>query len=180
MLDAGPSESRRFGFRFDCSRHEEADLITSEVCVVIHAAEGRPVRGAAGAETLVKATGPETGMLLEAFEQVAPEGPGPPRHIHRDCAEIFFVIVGVFRFEVGAETASAMAGTLVFVPKGVAHTYANIGAGPGRLLFWFSPAARMAGYFEELAKLSSGSASEAAIDDIAARHGGEKVRETKT
>ncbi len=154
-------------------------MITSDGCLVVHAADGRPVRGAAGAETLVKATGPETGMLLEVFEQVAPEGSGPPLHIHRDCAETFFVIVGVFRFEVGAETTSVTAGTLVFVPKGVAHTYTNIGAEDGRLLFWFSPAARMEGYFEELAKLPSGSASKPAIDDIASRHGVEMVRAGK-
>jgi quercetin dioxygenase-like cupin family protein len=154
-------------------------VITSEGCVVIHAAEGHPVKGAAGAETLVKATGPETGMRLEAFEQVAPKGSGPPLHIHRDCAETFYVIEGVFRFEVGAEPATATAGTLVFVPKGVPHTYTNVGTTDGRLLFWFNPAARMAAYFEELAMLSPGSRSDRAIDEIAARHGVEMVREVK-
>ena len=154
-------------------------MITSEGCVVIHAAEGRPVKGAAGAQTLVKATGPQTGMLLEAFEQVAPVGSGPPLHIHRECAETFYVIEGAFRFEVGTETPTATAGALVFVPKGVPHTYTNVGAADGRLLFWFSPAARMAGYFEELATLSPGSRSDRAIDEIAARHGTEMVREVK-
>src|SRR5438128_9936657 len=74
-------------------------MSTSDGCVVIQPGEGRAVRGAAGAATLMKADGLQTGKLLEAFEQAAPPGSGPPLHVHHDCAETLYVLDGQFRFK---------------------------------------------------------------------------------
>src|SRR6185312_13333368 len=109
----------------------------------MHSADGVPVSGAAGAPTLVKARAEATGGLLEVFEQVAAVGSGPPRHIHHDCAESLLVLEGTLRFDLGSETTDVSAGGYVFVPKGVPHTYTNIGRTEGRIVFWFTPAGRM-------------------------------------
>ena len=151
-------------------------MITSDGCVVIQPAEGRAVRGAAGAATLMKADGLQTGKLLEAFEQAVPPGSGPPLHIHHDCAETLYILDGEFRFKIGSEAVIAPTGTFLFVPEGVAHTYVNIGPDEGRILFCFTPAADMASYFEELAEFPSGPPSDRVLDDIAARHGVEIIR----
>jgi mannose-6-phosphate isomerase-like protein (cupin superfamily) len=151
-------------------------MITPEGCVVVGPQGGRVARGGGGAETRVKATGPETGGLLEAFEQVSSAGSGPPLHIHHECGEALYVLEGEVAFEVGSEHMTAASGTFVFVPMGVPHTYTNVGLQDARVLFWFTPAARMAGYFEELAELPPGTPGDQTLEDIASRHGVEIVR----
>ena len=147
---------------------------TIDGCIVIAPPDGAAVSGAAGAPTLVKATGSETANLIEVFEQVAAVGAGPPMHIHHECSESIFVIEGELRFQLGADTADVLGGTYVFVPQGVAHTYLNVGTTEGRILFWFTPAARMASYFTELA--ATHDLDSRTLDEIAARHGVEIVR----
>jgi quercetin dioxygenase-like cupin family protein len=149
-------------------------VITVEGCIVMKSAEGATASGAAGAPTLVKAGSEATGGLLEVFEQRAAPGSGPPRHIHHECSESLFVIQGELRFELGAATADVAAGAYVFVPRGVPHTYTNIGDTDGRILFWFTPAARMAGYFVELAAADHLDGRK--LDEIAKSHGVEIVR----
>jgi mannose-6-phosphate isomerase-like protein (cupin superfamily) len=149
-------------------------MITAEGCIVMRPAEGAPVAGAAGAATLVKARAESTGGLLEVFEQVAAGGSGPPLHIHHECAESLFVIEGELRFELGSQVADVSAGAFVFVPKGVPHTYTNTGSTDGRIVFWFTPAGRMADYFAELAATQN--LDEQKVDDIAQRHGVEIIR----
>ena len=151
-------------------------MITSDGCVVIASHQGRAASGGGGAETRIKATGPETGDLLEAFEQVSSAGSGPPLHIHHECAEALYVLEGEIEFDIGSDHVTASAGTFVFVPKGVPHTYTNVRRENARVLFWFTPAARMAGYFEELASLKSSVEGDPAVDEIASRHGVEIVR----
>ena len=138
--------------------------------------EGRLARGGGGARTLVKADARETGDLVEVFEQASSAGTGPPLHIHHECAEALYVLEGEVVFEIGAERVNAVAGTFVFVPKDVPHTYTNLGATEASVLFWFMPAARMAGYFEELSNLPSGVRGAEVLDGIALRHGVEIVK----
>ena len=136
--------------------------------IVVKPGDGESATGAAGAPTLIKATGEATDGLLEVFEQTAAPGSGPPLHIHHRCSESFFVIAGALRFRLGTESADVGPGAYAFVPKGTPHTYLNIGSTDARVLFWFTPAGRMAGYFSEIAR--AGNVDRATLDEIAARH----------
>jgi len=53
----------------------------------------------------------------EIFLQRAPEGTGPPPHSH-PWDESFFVVKGDIDFGIGAESTTALAGTLVQLPAG--------------------------------------------------------------
>jgi uncharacterized RmlC-like cupin family protein len=53
--------------------------------------------------------------------------------------EGFYVVSGVARFTVGHESHDAVAGTLVMVPPGAPHTFANPGDEPAVLLNTFTP-----------------------------------------
>ena len=57
-------------------RIREAGMRTIDGCIVVAPPDGAAVSGAAGAPTLVKATGSETANLIEVFEQVAAVGAG--------------------------------------------------------------------------------------------------------
>lgn len=68
----------------------------------------------------------------EVFLQRGPEGSGPPPHTH-PWDESFFVIKGVVDFGIGAESTTALAGTLVHLPAGTTHWF-RFGKGGGEML----------------------------------------------
>ncbi len=64
---------------------------------------------------------------------------GPPLHRHAEHDEGFYVVSGTARFIVGATAQDAPAGTLVMVPPGTPHTFANVSDHPAVLLNTFTP-----------------------------------------
>jgi mannose-6-phosphate isomerase-like protein (cupin superfamily) len=65
--------------------------------------------------------------------------PGPPRyiaplHVHHHDDEAWYVLEGVLCVQRGDEIVEAQAGSGVFVPRGLKHTYWNPSAEPTRYL----------------------------------------------
>ena len=56
---------------------------------------------------------------------LAPHTDGPPQHRHARHDEGFYVVYGTARFTVGETDYDAPAGTLVMIPPGAPHTFAN-------------------------------------------------------
>jgi len=92
-----------------------------------------------GGLATIKATGKETGGLYTLVEVMDPEGAEAPLHVHHREDEGFWVLEGEITFRIGEQTLKASAGSFVFGPKGVPHTY-RVDKGPARLLFILSPA----------------------------------------
>lgn len=118
----------------------------------------------------VLASGDETAdafALLKTLNE--PPGFGPPMHRHRDSAEAFFVLDGEYLMFIDDEQHACPAGTFVYVPRGVAHTFKVTSSVPGRKLNLFTPAA-MVRFFEELAAAESdGTATPELLSEITAR-----------
>jgi quercetin dioxygenase-like cupin family protein len=70
---------------------------------------------------------------------LAPRSAGPPQHRHARHDEGFYVVSGTVRFTVGETDHDAPAGTLVMVPPGAPHTFANPGDQPAVMLNTFTP-----------------------------------------
>jgi mannose-6-phosphate isomerase-like protein (cupin superfamily) len=70
---------------------------------------------------------------------IAPHVDGPPQHRHAQHDEGFYVVSGTARFTVGDQSYDAPAGTLVMVPPGAPHTFANVSDEPVVLLNTFTP-----------------------------------------
>ena len=70
---------------------------------------------------------------------LAPHTNGPPQHRHARHDEGFYVVSGLARFTVGTESYDAPAGTLVMLPPGAPHTFANPTDGTTVLLNTFTP-----------------------------------------
>lgn len=115
--------------------------------------------------------GARTGHRLGIAEGVvAPRTPGPPQHRHAEHEEGFYVVSGVLRFTVGRDVHDAGAGTMVVVPPGVPHTFANPGDEPVRALTTFTPS-RYVRYFRELRDAyASGNPSPADLAAIMGRY----------
>ena len=77
---------------------------------------------------------------------------GPPLHLHPDQDEVFIVDDGEYRFQCGDAQFLLQAGDSIFLPRGVPHTFRQLGA-TGKLRFLFTPAGRMEAFFEALSRL---------------------------
>jgi mannose-6-phosphate isomerase-like protein (cupin superfamily) len=102
---------------------------------------------------------------------IAPHTAGPPQHRHGRHDEGFYVVAGTARFTVGEESYEAPAGTLVMIPPGAPHTFANDSDEPVVLLNTFTPDLYVQ-YFRDLRDMvASGSQPTAArIADVMARY----------
>lgn len=85
------------------------------------------------------ATGEDTRGQFAMMEQVARRGNVPPRHIHHQEDETFYVVEGEMTFFIGNETIKATPGTMVFAPRHVAHSF-TIDSDQVRILVVVAPA----------------------------------------
>jgi mannose-6-phosphate isomerase-like protein (cupin superfamily) len=100
--------------------------------------------------------GRTTGHRLGVGEiTLAPHTQGPPQHRHARHDEGFYVVSGTARFTVGDTTYDAPPGTLVMVPPGAPHTFANPGEEALVLLNTFSPDLYVQ-YFRDLDQMIAG------------------------
>jgi quercetin dioxygenase-like cupin family protein len=91
-----------------------------------------------------RVTGGEDGLgvtLLADLEQIgvaevrsAPGEVAPPLHVHASHAEAFLLLEGELTFELEDGEHRVEAESCVFVPRGVAHTFAVTGDRPARFL----------------------------------------------
>ncbi len=95
-----------------------------------------------------KAVGEETGGDFGFIEATSPPQAGPPPHVHHREDETFYVLEGELEFMVGDGTVRAPAGTFVHAPRGVPHTYRNVGTTPARHVTTIRPAGFEGFFFE--------------------------------
>lgn len=122
--------------------------------LVIGPGEGQTVDNPAGGGLTYKARAEQTGGALTAWESTAAPGEGPPLHLHVSEHEFMYVLEGRLRFRLGEAEHTAPAGSFTFIPRGLSHTWQNVGDDGARILFGFTPAAPgMERLFERSAEL---------------------------
>jgi len=95
-----------------------------------------------------KVSGQQTDGRVFFMEHVGlTRGGGPPRHIHYEQEEWFYVLEGEVVAEVGEERIRLRMGDAVFAPRQLPHRYIYVAEKPGRLLIAFTPAGQMEAYF---------------------------------
>jgi quercetin dioxygenase-like cupin family protein len=76
-----------------------------------------------GALATVKSSAETTGGRVAVIEHLAPRGSGSPLHVHHREDEWFYVLEGELTFWVGGAVTVAPAGSFVFGPRDVPHTF---------------------------------------------------------
>jgi mannose-6-phosphate isomerase-like protein (cupin superfamily) len=89
--------------------------------------------------TEILATRDQTGGSLGLFRQTVAPKSGPPTHIHQAEDEFFYVVSGEFKVKLGDRIMNAPSQSVMFVPRGAAHTFQNVGTKPGMLLVGVTP-----------------------------------------
>ena len=97
----------------------------------------------AGTTVTAKADGAATGdAFVVAETTLAPGGFEPPLHLHREMAEVLYLLAGRLDVRAGDDHRVAVPGTFVSIPAGVAHTMSVVGDEPVRMLMILSNPAR--------------------------------------
>ncbi|TKA02132.1 cupin domain-containing protein [Actinacidiphila oryziradicis] len=92
----------------------------------------------------------ETNGELSLVEAVVPADAGPPPHTHHGESETFILMDGHLTIEAGDDQYEVEPGGVVYVPKGVRHSFRNSsGTKPARMYFLYTPGG-MDGMFQEI------------------------------
>jgi quercetin dioxygenase-like cupin family protein len=118
-------------------------------------------------------TGEETNGACSAYRVNCQPGDGPPPHVHRRDDEAFYVLDGEFEIMCGERTSTVTAGSFVFLPRNIPHTFRNVGTTTGHLLGIGTPPGHEK-FFEDTDRLSMPPAPEEAVA-VCLRHGIELV-----
>jgi len=86
-----------------------------------------------------KAFSGNTGGRFLVDEAVLAPGEAAPPHRHANLTEVFYVLEGDLRLQVGDEIHPVTAGTFAFSPVGTVHSFANIGQTTARMLIVAMP-----------------------------------------
>ncbi len=110
-----------------------------------------------------KLSGKDTDGQLFIFEHRDQGKGGPPRHVHHEHDEWFYVVKGEYAFEIGDRKFRATAGDSVLAPRHVPHGWACISDEPGTLLTIVSPV----GTFEAFLRETTAHATLPPADEVA-------------
>lgn len=113
--------------------------------------ESRTVFGTRSVD--IKVSPSETNGGLFVVEITDRSKGGPPRHLHHEQEEWFYVVESEYVVEIGDERHRLGPGDSVLAPRRVPHVWAHVGEGTGKLVIVFQPAGRMEAFFGELAKV---------------------------
>jgi len=101
----------------------------------------------------VKVSGSDTNGELAIFEQTSlSQGKGTPLHIHHSQDEIFYVIEGSYKFQVGNDQYELATGDSIFLPRKVAHAWTQLSE-KGKMTVVMQPAGRLENFFINMAAL---------------------------
>jgi quercetin dioxygenase-like cupin family protein len=106
--------------------------------IALHADEGEAL-WFFGTLATIKAGGETTAERVAVIEHVAPRGSGSPLHVHHREDEWFYVIDGAVTFWVGGDVIEATAGSFVYGPRDIPHTFL-VNSSEARFLLVAEPA----------------------------------------
>jgi quercetin dioxygenase-like cupin family protein len=81
----------------------------------------------------------DTNGAVAVVRVFVPAGAGAAPHVHSREDEVFQVMRGHYRFRHGDTEVDAPAGTILFLPKGIPHTFRNVSEEPGEHVLTLVP-----------------------------------------
>lgn len=132
-----------------CSRKGLSMKTGDQKIIHIEAGEGRSLR-VFGEVVTLKVASRQTGGAYSLSEAVVGPTGGSPPHIHHREDECFYILEGTFAFTIEDHAIRASPGSLLYIPKGVMHTYESIIETPGRMLVWQTPGGLCERLYEEV------------------------------
>jgi quercetin dioxygenase-like cupin family protein len=92
-----------------------------------------------GEEVTIHLDGERTAGKITVWTEITPAGGGPPPHYHLNEDETFHVIEGRVSFLLDGKWHEVGPDGTAFMPRGVVHTFKNVGDQPSRMLISTTP-----------------------------------------
>jgi quercetin dioxygenase-like cupin family protein len=108
--------------------------------LIVHPGKASVYDHIGGEKITILLSAKDTGGALAMFIDDIPPGGGPPRHIHHNEDETFYILEGELEMQVNEDMFTARPGTSVFLPRGIPHTFGNLGTQPVKTLTLLTPA----------------------------------------
>ena len=113
--------------------------MTPEVAPIALAPEEGEALWAFGFLATVKASSETSHGRVAVIEHLGPRGAGTPLHVHHREDEWFYVLEGELTFWVGGQVVKAPAGSFVYGPRDIPHTF-SVASETARFLLVTEPA----------------------------------------
>ncbi|MCW3039911.1 MAG: cupin protein [Solirubrobacterales bacterium] len=97
--------------------------MTSTIAPIFHGPDQGEAIWFLGQLATIKASAEATGGRVGVSETLAPRGTGSPLHVHRNEDEWFYIMDGELTFWIDGQVIVAPAGSFVYGPKDVPHTF---------------------------------------------------------
>ena len=136
---------------------------------VVRDAEGKPVNVLGDHQVLKLAAGDTNGRVT-AIVQNNPPNTRIPKHVHANEDEVFHLLEGEMEFEVGSQTVTLKAGDLIFLPRGVPHSFKVVGTAHAKTHLTVVPAG-LEKMFDDLSRLPAGPPDMPTVTRICGRYG---------
>lgn len=124
--------------------------------------------GALGLDAKISTADSQGALFL--WEVNVSEKSGPPRHIHTNEDEWFYVVEGEFVAELDGTPHFLGPGDSMILPRGVPHAYAHISDGPGKMIAALFPAGSHESFLEE-ARLAGSTITPEQTEELFRKHG---------
>jgi quercetin dioxygenase-like cupin family protein len=115
-----------------------AHAVSSATPIALGAGEGEAL-WFLGQLVTIKSSGESTAGRVAVTETLAPRGSGSPLHVHHNEDEWFYVLEGELTFWVGGQVTIAPAGSFVYGPRDIPHTF-MVSSEQARFLLVLEPA----------------------------------------
>jgi quercetin dioxygenase-like cupin family protein len=101
----------------------------------------------------VKVSGSDTNGAFAIFEQSSlSQGKGTPLHLHTTQDESFYVLEGLYKFQLGDKKYDLSAGESIFLPRKVPHAWTQV-SDKGKMMVILQPAGKLEQFFVTMAGL---------------------------
>jgi mannose-6-phosphate isomerase-like protein (cupin superfamily) len=101
--------------------------------------EQEEILSVSGNDITVKIEGNKTNNAYSLFELSVPPAVGAGLHIDKDWDEFWHVMEGTFAFTLNGEQIELNAGGFAYGPKGIPHSFKNVGETTGKLVMLTKP-----------------------------------------
>lgn len=98
-------------------------MTTTPIAPIVHGPQEGEAFWFLGTLVTVKAAAEGTAGRVGVTENLAPRGAGSPLHVHHNEDEWFYVLEGELTFWVAGDVITAPAGSFVYGPRDIPHTF---------------------------------------------------------
>jgi mannose-6-phosphate isomerase-like protein (cupin superfamily) len=123
---------------------------TQAVMKILQPGEAESIPLADGKTQFLVRTSENDGQFALVENTLAPRFPGPPQHLHNEMSHVWYILGGQLQVTSGEKTTTVSLGSVVYIPAGIPHTFANPFETEARLLEMNLPGNHFDRYYDEL------------------------------